>query len=187
MKLFLLSLITLLFLSATPHEPSGGKKPVAAHRHTSRFNLPKPLATLGRCSGDAYCRSCSSCEYCGHCAGGGGTCGVCAPATTTRYTPTRHRSSTRARSVGSSISRPVPKQVLAPIEVTADYYISATTLNLRAAPTADSEVVRVLDRNDVVTVSEIVNDKWVKVSVGEAEDIVEGYVSRAYLSESQTF
>ena len=70
------------------------------------------------------------------------------------------------------MSRPTPKQELAPIEVTGDYYISATTLNLRAAPTADSEVVRVLDRNDVVTVSEVVNDKWVKVSVGEADDIV---------------
>ena len=72
------------------------------------------------------------------------------------------------------------------LEVTGDYYIAASTLNLRAEPSADAEVVRVLSRNDQVTVQELTTEKWAKVSVATEEGEVEGYVSRAYLSEDMS-
>ncbi|WP_394355266.1 SH3 domain-containing protein [Hymenobacter montanus] len=37
---------------------------------------------------------------------------------------------------------------------------AATTLNLRAASSAESTIVRVLERNDVVTVQELTNAEW---------------------------
>lgn len=96
---------------------------------------------------------------------------------TYRATPTRTRSSGRSSSGGSTLVR--PKTVL---RVDASYIIAASTLNLRAEPSAEAEVVRVLTASDVVTVLELVNEKWVKVTA-ESVDLgdAEGYVSRAYL------
>lgn len=68
-----------------------------------------------------------------------------------------------------------------------DYYIAASTLNLRAEPSADAEVVRVLNRNDQVTVQELTNEKWAKMSVMTEKGELKGYVSRAYLLENMSF
>ena len=188
MKLLLLFL-SLLFTGAVPSKDSGGKASHATHRKAS-FRLANPLVKLARCSGDASCRACSNCNYCGHCAGGGGTCGVCAPSAPRRTYRSPSRTSTKIsrsyRGGGSgSVSRPAPSKV--EIGVSGDYYVAATTLNLRAAPSADSSVVRVLERNDVVTVRELTNAKWVKVSTTTMDGDVEGYLSRAYLSETETY
>jgi uncharacterized protein YgiM (DUF1202 family) len=74
-----------------------------------------------------------------------------------------------------------PKTVL---QVNVSYYVSATTLNLRAEPSPDAEVLRVLTTDDIVTVLELVDSKWAKVSVDASYDqsAATGYVARAYLS-----
>ena len=166
---------------------------------TGRPRRPAPYASavaalpkLGRCSGDAYCRSCSSCEYCGHCAGGGGTCGVCAPSVApVRRVSRAVRSSYRVsgghsgggRSAGgSSNTRPALVQLAEGLA----YYVAAETLNLRAEPSADAEVVRVLTRNDIVTVLELTDATWAQVRVMTDEGDVQGYVARAYLSEAES-
>lgn len=66
------------------------------------------------------------------------------------------------------------------------YYVAAETLNLRAEPSADAEVVRVLTRNDIVTVLELTDGKWAQVRVVTDEGDVVGYVVRAYLSETES-
>ena len=188
MKLLLLFL-SLLFTGVIPSNDGGGKASHSTHRKAS-FRLANPLAKLARCSGDASCRACSNCNYCGHCAGGGGTCGVCAPSTLRRTYRSPSRTATKtSRSYrggdSGNVSAPTPSKV--ELDVSGDYYVAATTLNLRAAPSADSAVVRVLERNDVVTVQELTNAKWVKVSTTTAEGEAEGYLSRAYLSETETY
>jgi uncharacterized protein YgiM (DUF1202 family) len=66
------------------------------------------------------------------------------------------------------------------------YYVNASTLNLRAEPSADAEVLRVLEAGDIVTVLKVVDEKWVKVSAESAElGNIEGYVARSYLSAQQ--
>ena len=66
------------------------------------------------------------------------------------------------------------------------YYVAAETLNLRAEPSADAEVVRVLTRNDIVTVLELTDATWAQVRVTTDEGDVQGYVARAYLSEAES-
>ena len=190
---FLLLLLLSFSLTASAHD-GNPKKPAARHR--SKTVLFRPLAVLGRCSGDAYCRSCSNCSHCGHCAGGGGTCGVCASYSAPRASYSRPRTSSRrsySRGAGYSSggrsyttstksTKPVTQ-----LEVMGNYYIVASTLNLRAESSADAEVVRVLSRNDQVTVQELTTEKWAKVSIATEEGEVEGYVSRAYLSENMSF
>lgn len=187
MKLLLLFL-SLLFTGAVPSNDGGGKASHTTHRKSS-FRLANPLAKLARCSGDAYCRACSNCNYCGHCAGGGGTCGVCAPSAprTSRTASRSYTKTTRSYRGGGSSGTFAPVRQSVDIAVSGDYYVAATTLNLRSAPSADSAVVRVLERNDVVTVQEITNAKWVKVSTTTDEGEVEGYLSRAYLSETERY
>jgi uncharacterized protein YgiM (DUF1202 family) len=63
--------------------------------------------------------------------------------------------------------------------VSGDYYVAATTLNLWVAPSADSAVVRVLERNDVVAVQELTNAKWVKVSTATAEGDIQDTVMKS--------
>ena len=186
MKLLLLFL-ALLFTGAVPSNNGGGKASHPPHRKAS-FRLANPLAKLARCSGDASCRACSNCNYCGHCAGGGGTCGVCAPSAprTSRAVSRSYTKPTHSYRGGSSGSTSTPVRKSVDIAVTGDYYVAATPLNLRSAPSADSAVVRVLERNDVVTVLEITNAKWVKVSTATGEGEVQGYLSQAYLSETET-
>ena len=183
MKLFLLSLLCTAAVSFN----DGGGKASRSTQHKSPFHLANPLARLARCSGDAYCTACSNCNYCGHCAGGGGTCGVCAPLSP-RVSRSPSRSSTRSvrsyRGGGATIAAPV--QLKAEIAVTGDYYVAATTLNLRLAPSADAAVVAVLHRNDVVTVQELTSKNWAKVTAMVDNEVVEGYLSRAYLSEAET-
>ena len=186
MKLLLL-LISLLFTAVVPPNDGGGKASRSTHRKVS-LRLANPLAKLGRCSGDAYCSACSNCNYCGHCAGGGGTCGVCAPSAPRTYrSPSRSTKTTRSYRGGGSGSPATPARPSVNIGVSGDYYVAVTTLNLRVAPSADSAVVRVLERNDVVTVQELTNAKWVKVSTTTSEGSIEGYLSRAYLSETETY
>lgn len=156
-------------------------------------NLLKPLkrpalGKLARCTGSSSCRACTNCSRCGHCSAGG-SCGVCAdysaPVRTYRV-PARSSSSRRTSGGGGSSYTPArPKIVLTE---SVSYYVSATTLNLRAEPSADAELLRVLDQNDIVTVLEIVSDKWVKVSAESATlGDLEGYVSRAYLAREKTY
>lgn len=167
------------------HEGPTARKPTAHPAKTL-------AATLGRCSGDASCRSCKNCNYCGHCAGGGGSCGVCAtysaPVRTYRA-PARTRSTSSRSSggggAGSSRSY-APARPRTVLVESVSYYVAATTLNLREAPSADAEVIRVLEAGDIVTVLELVNAKWVKVSAESATlGDQEGYVARAYLSSQQ--
>lgn len=66
------------------------------------------------------------------------------------------------------------------------YYIAAETLNLRAEPSADAEIIWVLTRNDIVTVLELTDEKWAQVRVTTDEGDIEGYVARAYLSEEES-
>ena len=169
------SLLLILFVASL--SGSGTDDGPKASKRTKHL----PLGTLARCTGSSSCRACSNCTYCGHCAGGGGTCGVCsssaAPVRTYRATPTRTQASRRSTSGGSTAAR--PKTVL---RVAESYTVAATTLNLRAEPSAEAKVVRVLTAGDVVTVLELINEKWVRVTV-ESADLgdAEGYVSRAYL------
>lgn len=190
MKVFLL--LSLLSFSLLALASDGNpRKPAATHR--SKSVSFRPLAALGRCSGDAYCTACSNCSHCGHCAGGGGTCGVCASYSTPKASYSRPRTAARSSSYrgasyssgGSSYTSPTKTaKPVTRLEVMSDYYIAASTLNMRAEPSADSEVVRVLSRNDEVTIQELTNEKWAKVSVATDEGNVVGYVSRAYLSEN---
>lgn len=184
MKLILLLFSLLLSLPLVAHDGSGKpRRPAAAAKRPVSFRLPS-LANAGRCSGGANCRACSNCNYCGHCAGGGGTCSVCADYSAPVRRPARPaRSSSSSRA--ANYTAPAPPQTV--LQVTGDYYVSATTLNLRAEPSAEAEVVRVLERNDTVTVDELTNAKWVKVTVSTADGDVSGYLSRAYLSESPTY
>ncbi|NVO84483.1 SH3 domain-containing protein [Hymenobacter terrestris] len=143
-------------------------------------------AALGRCSGNEYCRSCRNCSACGHCAGGGGTCGVCAsysvPVRTYRP-PARTRSTSKRSSSGSSTTTTRPRTVL--VE-NMRYVVAATTLNLREEPSAEAAVLRVLDAGDSVTVLELVDSKWARVSAESATlGDQEGYVARAYLSSQR--
>lgn len=175
--------------------PSGrdGKKPVPGKLRKSAVeaSVLAPLPKLARCSGDAYCRACSSCEYCGHCAGGGGTCGVCAPvAAPVRRVSRAGRSSGSGSYRGGSGTQRVTPTRIAPQEVSVEeglaYYVAAETLNLRAEPSVDAEVVHVLERNDIVTVLELTDEKWARVKALTDEGDVEGYVSRAYLSANES-
>lgn len=144
-----------------------------------------PLSTLARCSGDVGCRACKNCSHCGHCAGGGRTCGVCAPAPVRTYRATPPRTRSYGSGGGSSRST-TPARTKTVLVVDASYTVAASTLNLRAAPSAEAEVLRVLEGGDVVTVLELVDAQWAKVSV-ESADLgdVEGYVARAYLSSQR--
>lgn len=187
MKLFLLLLSFLFTVATTPRDDGGKASRITPQKATFRLNSPH--VRLGRCSGDAYCRACSNCNYCGHCAGGGGTCGVCAPSA-----PRASRSPSRASSrgvrsyrVGGSSATAKPAREPIDISVTGDYYVAAATLNLRAAPSADSMVIRVLERNEVVTVQELTSTKWVKVTVTTPDGVIEGYLARLYLSETETY
>lgn len=104
-----------------------------------------------------------------------------------RYSRPR-TSSGRSYSRGSSYTTPTKStQPATKLEVAGDYYIAASTLNLRAEPSADAEVVRVLNRNDQVTVQELTNEKWAKMSVMTEKGELKGYVSRAYLLENMSF
>lgn len=177
--LFLLSIV--LAASASPGHP---RQPAAAHSVPTV--LLGPLAHVGRCSGDAYCTACSNCSHCAHCAGGGGTCGVCASYSPPKptYSPARRSVRSRRSYGGSGSSSMVPATPALQLEVDAEYYISASTLNLRAEPSADAEMVQVLHRNDLVTVQGLMTEKWAKVRAATEAGEVEGYVSRTYLSGS---
>lgn len=188
MKILLL-LSSLLLTLATPALRDRKDTPPA-----SRPRRPLPstevaaLPKLGRCSGDASCTACSSCEYCGHCAGGGGTCGVCAPVAAVRRVyrvvrPHYRATGTRGGTHAPSSSRTPP--VVASLAAGLSYYVAAETLNLRAEPTADAEVVRVLTRNDIVTVLALPDAKWAQVRVTTDVGDIEGYVVGAYLSETE--
>ena len=185
MKTFLLLLSLLLSLPTIASDGTGKPKRHPAHKPVS-LRIPNLMA---RCSGDAYCRACSSCEYCGHCAGGGGTCGVCASYTAPAPRATRSYSTRRSSGRSASSTRPTyaPATPQTLLEVSGDYYVSASTLNLRAEPSAEAAVVRVLDRNEVVTVQELTNAKWARVTVATDDGEVEGYLSRAYLSTVLTY
>lgn len=152
------------------------------------------LATLGRCSGNAYCSSCSNCSRCGHCAGGGGTCGVCAPSASSSRSTYRYLTSPSLPSYSSSSSsatrkKTTPRKTVASvpklvIQPNYSYYIKANTLNLRSAPSTSAEVIRVLTTDDIVKVVEVVDDTWVKVTHEDAlQSEVTGYVAKAYLSK----
>jgi hypothetical protein len=190
MKLLVLLFSLLLMLPGA----RGGRD----NRPTSRPRRPIPYASavttlpkLGRCSGDASCTACSSCEYCGHCAGGGGTCGVCSSSAapvrrvsrTVRpsYRVSSSRGGGRVTGGGNSIKQ-APTQLAEGLA----YYVAAETLNLRAEPSADAEIVRVLTRNDIVTVLELTDAKWTQIRVTTDEGDIEGYVARAYLSEQES-
>lgn len=180
MKALLLFLLSIaLVASADTEHP---RKPAVAH--VAKPTLLSELAHLGRCSGDASCTACSNCSRCAYCAGGGGTCGVCAPPPPAKPVYLQSRSlAGGSRAGGHSYGRVTAPTTLVPqLEVGGDYYITVSTLNLRTEPSAEAEVVRVLNRNDQVTVQELTSAKWVKVSVATEEGEVEGYVSRAYLS-----
>jgi hypothetical protein len=192
MKVLLLLFSLLLPLAHAPAD--GGGKASHSKRRATLPKLPAPLSYLGRCSGDAYCTACSSCEYCGHCAGGGGTCGVCASYSApvrrvSRTVRPSYRVSSGSRGSGGRTAkssgasqRPTTTQ----LDTGLAYYVAAETLNLRAEPSADAEVVRVLTRNDIVTVLELTDAKWAQVRVVTDEGDVVGYVVRAYLSEQES-
>lgn len=191
MKVLLLLFSFLFTLAYAPSD--GGGKASHSKRRASLPKLPAPLSHLGRCSGDAYCTACSSCEYCGHCAGGGGTCGVCASYSTpvrriSRAARPSYRVSSGSRGGGgrTASSSASQRPIAAQLEAGLAYYVAAETLNLRAAPSADAEVVRVLTRNDIVTVLELMDAKWAQVRVVTDEGDVEGYVVRTYLSEAES-
>jgi len=68
--------------------------------------------------------------------------------------------------------------------VDGSYTVAASTLNLRAEPSADAEVLRVLNAGDVVTVLELVDAQWARVSVDDADlSDLKGYVARKYLAK----
>ncbi|MCA8830314.1 SH3 domain-containing protein [Hymenobacter pini] len=159
---------------------------------TSRKPATRPVKTLasvlGRCSGNAYCSACRNCSACGHCAGGGGTCGVCAsysaPVRTYRAPARTRSSSSRSYSGGGSSRSTAPSRPKTVLVESVSYYVAATTLNLREAPSADAQVLRVLEQGDIVTVLELVDEKWARVSAASALlGDREGYVVRAYLAE----
>ena len=119
---------------------------------------------------------------------------MCAPsAFPARLTPVRASRSvttTRRRNSLYVSSRSGRTRLAAPSElsVTGDYYVGVATLNLRDAPITEAEILQVLDRNDVVTVQEITNAEWVRVSVTTQERSArQGYVARAYLSETVSY
>ena len=157
---------------------------------TTRKPTAQPVKTLaaalGRCSGNASCRACRNCSACGHCAGGGGTCGVCAtysaPVRTYRAPVRTRPASTRSSSSSSTrtVTKSRPKTVL--VE-NMHYLVNASTLNLRAEPNAEAEVLRVLKAGDNVIVLELMDSNWARVSAesGSLGDL-EGYVARTYLS-----
>jgi len=170
--LLLLSLAAALSSAAGPNDGPTARKP--ARRPT--------LGVLARCTGSAGCRACKNCNYCAHCAGGGGTCGVCssnaAPVRTYRAPARSKPAATRSYFIPPTDARIQELRLL-----DAPSYVTATTLNLRARPSADAELLRVLSQGDEVQVLEIVNDRWVKVSATSAElGDVQGYVARAYLA-----
>lgn len=192
MKVLLLLFSFLFTLAYAPTD--GGGKASHSKRRAVFPKLPAPLSHLGRCSGDAYCTACSSCEYCGHCAGGGGTCGVCASYSApvrrvSRATRPSYRASSGSRGSGGRTAKSIStsqRPAAIQLETGLAYYVAAETLNLRAEPSADSEVVRVLTRNDIVTVLELIDAKWARVRVVTDEGDVEGYVVRTYLSEQES-
>ena len=168
-SLLLLSLAAVLS-SAGGHDDPNVLKP-----------LKRPaLGKLARCTGSSSCRACTNCSRCAHCSAGG-SCGVCAdysaPVRTYRA-PARSSSSSRRSSGGGGSSYTVPRAKVAFVAGNL-YYIKASSLNLRAEPSAESEVLHVLTRNDMVTLVELTNDTWVKVTYGT----LTGYLSRAYLSD----
>ncbi|SDY86613.1 SH3 domain-containing protein [Hymenobacter psychrophilus] len=174
-SLLLLALGAGLF-NTGPKDGPTTRKPVARSAKTL-------AAALGRCSGNAYCRSCRNCSACGHCAGGGGTCGVCASYSAPVHTyraPARTRSTSTRSSYGSSATTTRPRTVLVK---NMRYVVAASTLNLRSEPSAEADVLRILDAGDSVTILELVDSKWARVSAESAElGDQEGYVARAYLS-----
>jgi len=107
-----------------------------------------------------------------------------APVRTYRTPPRTRSMSTRSSGGGSSPAAPTRVKTVLVVDVS--YTVSATTLNMRVAPSADAEVVRVLSAGDVVTVLELVDAQWAKISA-ESADLgdVEGYVARAYLSSQR--
>ncbi|WP_078062875.1 SH3 domain-containing protein [Solirubrum puertoriconensis] len=153
----------------------------------TRASKKPGLAHLGRCTGSAYCSACSNCSRCAHCVSGG-TCGVCAAPVS--YKPTRRattpsRSSRSRSSSGNPYSAPARTyNSLAEGNV---YFVAASTLNLRAKPAADAKILAVLNRNDVITILELTNDKWVQVRFGAGSNEVIGYLSRVYLSSNMTY
>ena len=99
-------------------------------------------------------------------------------------TTTRRRNSLNRNSGSGRIRLAAPSE----LSVTGDYYVGVATLNLRDAPITEAETLQVLERNDVVTVQEITNAEWVKVSVTTQEGSAhQGYVARAYLSETVSY
>ena len=107
------------------------------------------------------------------------------PARAYRRVTTTRRKTSLYRSSGSGSSRLAAPSSLS---VTGDYYVGVATLNLREAPFAEAEILQVLERNDVVTVQEITNAEWVKVSVTTQEgNALQGYIARAYLSETVSY
>lgn len=182
MYVLLLSLFSAGLLAGPAHD--GG--------NPTRTSKAPRILHLGRCTGSAGCTACTNCSRCAHC-GSGGTCGVCASPVS--YTPKRSYSSSRSSSSrsrsgagGSSRSYVAPARPKVVLKVEEAYYINASTLNLRAEPSADAEVVAVLNRNDLVRVEELTNEKWAKVTVvGSHANRASGYVSRAYLAEDSTY
>jgi predicted SnoaL-like aldol condensation-catalyzing enzyme len=69
------------------------------------------------------------------------------------------------------------------------YFVTATTLDLREAPSATAQIVRTLERTNSVTIIEMTNTEWVKVRtfmVDEAK-YVEGYIVSKYLTKNGGF
>ena len=68
------------------------------------------------------------------------------------------------------------------LQADESYQVVVTTLNLRAEPSAEAEVVRVLTAGYAVTMRELVNEKWLRVTAESADlEDVEGYLARAHL------
>ncbi len=61
-------------------------------------------------------------------------------------------------------------------------YVTASVLNIRSAPSTESEVIGQVVAGDELWLLEIVDETWVKVALGEDR---QGYVARAYLAVSR--
>ncbi|WP_177189875.1 SH3 domain-containing protein [Hymenobacter actinosclerus] len=64
------------------------------------------------------------------------------------------------------------------------YVVTASMLNLRAEPDIDAEMLRVLETGDAVTVLELMDGQWARVSSENASlGDLECYVAKAYLGK----
>lgn len=115
-------------------------------------NLNRSNECCGKCVGSSNCSACSTCNYCKYC-NSGGSCGTCR----TSATPKTEK----------------------PKTTTLKHKVISNTLNMRSAPNANATVIYTLSFGNMVTIIEIVNETWAKVSFNEYT----GYVSKQFLSK----